>query len=140
MIRAGFFRENEGFRVVIAGHANHAPEGQDIVCSSVSVLLFALIGYLRTLKGSKCRVHKLTKGYAEISCSPSCEEFLRMACIGILQVSEQYPECVTVHNEIWRSRFGAQGAMKASPSHRNSGETEGVCIRGRTKFFSFFRR
>ncbi len=117
MIDAGFFRENDGFRVIITGHAGYAPEGQDIVCASVSSLIYAMIGYLHTLKGSKCKVHKLQKGYAEMSCASVGEEAVRMTCIGILQVSEQYPQCVRLHNEIWKSRFGApKGVSMAAPS------------------------
>ena len=140
MIHASFFHEDCGFRVIIEGHANYAPEGQDIVCASVSSLLYALIGYLRTCGDGRCRVHKLKKGYAEMSCSFECEEFLRMACIGILQISEQYPECVRVHNGIWRSRLCALDASMAAPSRHKSGETKGVCIHGRKNFFGFFRR
>jgi len=46
MIDAGFFKEEDGFRVIISGHANYAPEGEDIVCSAVSALFYALAGYL----------------------------------------------------------------------------------------------
>lgn len=117
MIDAGFFKENDGFRVIITGHAGYATEGQDIVCASVSTLFYTMVGYLHTLKGSKCKVHKLQKGYAEMSCSAVGEEALRMTCIGILQVSEQYPQCVRLHNEIWKSRFGAHnGVSMAAPS------------------------
>ncbi len=115
MIDAGFFRENDGFRVIITGHADYAPEGQDIVCASVSSLFYAMIGYLHTLKGSRCRVHKLQKGYAEMSCTSVGEEAVRMTCIGILQVSEQFPQHVRLHNEIWKSRFGAPDGVNMAP-------------------------
>ncbi len=137
MIDAGFFKEDDGFRVIITGHAGYAPEGQDIVCASVSSLLYATIGYLSTLKASKCRVHKLQKGYAEMSCSALGEEALRMTCIGILQVSEQYPHHVRVHNEIWKSRFGApKGADMAAPSL--SGEQKRSIYTWKKRFFRIF--
>ena len=137
MIDAGFFKEGDGFRVIITGHAGYAPEGQDIVCASVSTLFYAMVGYLNTLKDSKCRVHKLKKGYAEISCSELGEEALRMACIGILQVSEQYPQCVRLHNEIWKSRFGApKGVGMATPSL--SGEQKRSIYTWKKRLFRIF--
>lgn len=137
MIDAGFFKEEDGFRVIIAGHAGYAPEGQDIVCASVSTMLYAMIGYLSTLKGSGCQVHKIQKGYAEISCSALGEEALRMACIGILQVSEQYPQHVRLHNEIWKSRFGARNSVNmAAPSL--SGEQKRSIYTWKKKFFRIF--
>ncbi len=137
MIDAGFFKDNNGFRVIITGHAGYAPEGQDIVCASVSTLFYTMIGYLRTLNGSKCKVHKLEKGYAEVSCAMIGEEALRMTCIGILQVSEQYPQCVRLHNEIWKSRFGApKGADMATPSL--SGEQKRSIYTWKKKLFRIF--
>lgn len=124
MIEAGFFKREDGFCVVISGHANYAPEGQDIVCASVSALLYGLIGYLGTVEQSKVRVRKLVRGYAELTCSQAGEEALRMACIGILQVSERYPAHVRVHNEIWSSRLCAPGATSASPSRNISGDSK----------------
>ena len=137
MIDAGFFRENGGFRVIITGHAGYAPEGQDIVCASVSTLFYTMIGYLYTQKGSKCRVHKLKKGYAEMSCAAVGEEAVRMTCIGILQVSEQYPQCVRLHNEIWKSRFGTHGCVNmAAPSL--SGEQKRSIYTWKKKLFRSF--
>lgn len=127
MINAGFFKEDDGFRVVISGHAGYAPEGQDIVCASVSTLLYATIGYLSTLKGDVCRVHKIQKGYAEISCSEIGEEALRMACIGILQVSEQYPRHVRLHNEIWKSRFGTHNGVKMAAPSLSGEQKRSIC-------------
>ncbi len=137
MIDAGFFKENDGFRVIITGHARYAPEGQDIVCASVSTLLYAMVGYLNTVNGSKCKVYKLEKGYAEVSCAKVGEEALRMTCIGILQVSEQYPQCVRLHNEIWKSRFGAHnGVSMAAPSL--SGDQKRSIYTWKKKFFRIF--
>ena len=105
MIDAGFFLEDGGLRVVISGHANYSKGGGDIVCAAVSSIFFALAGYLLNLKESNSKLRRVEKGYAELTCNRLGEEAFRMACIGILQISEQYPDCVKVHNGIWRSRF-----------------------------------
>ena len=131
MIHAGFFKEENTLRVIISGHANYAPHGEDIVCASVSTLFYSLLGYLRTVSKSRLKVVKIQSGYAEITCDITCEEFLRMTCIGILQVCEQYPQCVTLHNNVWKSRLTTKCADKATLSLK-SGEKTGVCIHGRT--------
>lgn len=132
MIHAGFFKEEDTYRVIISGHANFAPHGQDIVCASVSTLFYTLLGYLKTVRTSRLKIVKIQSGYAEIMCDASCEEFLRMICIGILQVCEQYPQCVTLHNNIWKSRLTTKCAEKDALSLKSGDET-GVCIHGRKK-------
>lgn len=122
MIDVGFFREDKEYRLIISGHANYAPEGQDIVCSAVSTLFNTLVGYLPTVKKCRYKICRVQKGYAEIVCSFEGEEALRMVCIGVLQISEQYPMHVRLQNHIWKSRFGANIAGEAAPSRTISGD------------------
>ena len=100
MIRAGFFRDCDGYRVVVEGHSGYAQAGQDIVCAAVSGIFFALAGYLKNTPGG-CDIISIRSGFAELACPRGSEEALKMACIGMIQVGELYPECVTVCNKIF---------------------------------------
>lgn len=104
MIEAGFFREDDGFRVIVRGHADYAPKGQDIVCAAISTLFFAMTSYISTASGCECKICRLERGYAEFECKGECEEALKQACIGMLIVSENYPRHVKLYNGIWKSR------------------------------------
>lgn len=137
MIDVGFFREDKQYRLIISGHAGYAPEGQDIVCAAISALLCTLVGYLPTVKKCRYRICRMQKGYAEIVCSFEGEEALKMVCIGALQVSEQYPMYVRLHNHIWKSRFGANIAGQAAPGLKISGDKK-RSMHTWKKIFSWF--
>ena len=104
MIEAGFFKEDEGFRVIVRGHANYAPRGQDIVCAAMSVLFLSMTTYISSLEEVRSRVCRLERGYAEFECDRGGEQALKLACIGMQIVSENYPDHVRLYNRIWKSR------------------------------------
>ena len=45
MIVADFTRTSRGYKIRIEGHALYAKEGEDVVCSAVSGIFYALCGY-----------------------------------------------------------------------------------------------
>ena len=107
MIRARFERCGiSRLGVCIEGHSGYSADGKDIVCAGVSAIFYALLGYLSNSFGDSLTVKEVSSGRAEIECPEEGEEAVRMACIGILQISENYPFCVSVENRIWNSKFG----------------------------------
>ena len=102
MIRASFKREGEKLRLTVRGHANYAPLGSDIVCSAASGLIYALAGYLINLKKHGYSINAIESGYADIACDEEYEEAMKLLCIGLIQLAATYPDCICVHNAIWR--------------------------------------
>ena len=95
-------RESGSFREIEAkGHAGYAPEGQDIVCSAFSMLIYTLLSYLDK-NPDKIRVYK-----NRVSSGNICIGFnalhndvdVAFECIinGILLLSEQYPDNIIIH-------------------------------------------
>lgn len=95
-------RESGNFREIEAkGHAGYAPEGQDIVCSAFSMLIYTLVSYL-DINPAKARVYK-----NRVSSGNSCIGFNAVVndvdvvwrCIinGISLLAEQYPDNIVIH-------------------------------------------
>lgn len=82
-------RDN-GFRV--EGHARMAPNGQDIVCASVSSLVGAIIG---TLKGQMVEKSEGVIDYI-LDDSPMLYGCICMLYVGLSNIEQQYPDYVKV--------------------------------------------
>lgn len=84
------------------GHADFNP-GNDIVCSAVSALSYALLGTLENVKDASTD-HKIKNGNMFISINPLNKSVHAIAntvfttvFIGLMQLEVTYPEHVKVH-------------------------------------------
>lgn len=106
MITASFIKEKNGaLRLKVSGHATYKENGQLIVCAAVSGIFYSLLGYLKNTYNDGLVIHALGSGDADIECLGCDSEMFRMACIGILQISESYPGQICVKNGIWDSKL-----------------------------------
>ena len=106
MISASFIKEESGaVRVKISGHATYKENGQLTVCAAVSAIFYSLLGYLKNRHADTLTVRSLESGNADIECMGCDSEIFRMACIGILQISEAYPGQISVKTNIWKSKL-----------------------------------
>ncbi len=105
MIRAEFSHAGEKFRLCIDGHANYSESGSDIVCAAVSGIFYSLLGYL----ANECEslyIRSLCSGHVDIECGAEGLEAMKLACIGLLQISLSYPDCVKLENSVFSWRVG----------------------------------
>ena len=108
MIRAEFSRREGGrVRLQIDGHAGFGEEGNDIVCAAVSAIFYSLCGYLSNFCSAETRLDRIESGHADVSCSTVGEEAMKLACIGIWQISLSYPEHLTVENNAWNWKMNS---------------------------------
>ena len=109
MINANFILEDSGaIRLKISGHAPYKENGQLIVCAAVSAIFYSLLGYLKNRHPDSLKIHALESGNADIECLGCDSEIFRMACIGILQISESYPGQICVKTNVWKSKLCKQ--------------------------------
>lgn len=109
MIKAEFSRCEDGWlRLEIDGHACYGGEGNDIVCAAVSGIFYSLCGYLSNFHSDNIRLDRIESGHAEVRCAEVGEEFMKLACIGIWQISLTYPEFVEVKNNAWHWKMNPQ--------------------------------
>lgn len=101
MIDADFSRTRNGFRLRIEGHAGYGVEGEDIVCSAVSSVFYALCGYIINFKPGKIKVNELRRGLADIELHAECEDQLQLACLGLWQIANTYPAHMKVGIRAW---------------------------------------
>ena len=92
--------------VTAKGHAGYAPEGSDIVCAAVSILLFSLAQRLRELEAAGCvRVEtlRLEAGDAELRWTSGDAAFMRdesaVVRAGLRMLAARYPGNVRVSEE-----------------------------------------
>lgn len=108
MVNAEFMRLEDGnIRLVMKGHSTLKSCGQSIVCASISTVFYTLIGYLKNTFGAKFKILRLNPGDIDILCDNLGGEAFRMACIGLLQISELFPTEISVINRVWESRLCA---------------------------------
>jgi len=97
MIRISFFKnkENEIYGFEFEGHAGYASYGKDIVCASVSVLVFNTINSIERFTENDFVLEKNDeKGriYFKLKDSPddSCELLLKSLELGICEIHREY--------------------------------------------------
>lgn len=105
MIKVCFTKEDNDIRLVMTGHSDYKENGQLIVCSAVSAIFYTLLGYLKNSYGEKLIINSIESGMTDIVCRDCDTEPFRMACIGLLQISECYPGQISIQNGIWDSRI-----------------------------------
>ncbi len=103
MINVCFSKDSESIRLVMTGHSDFKANGQLIVCSAVSAIFYTLLGYLKSTYREKLIINSIESGFTDIMCKDCDTEPFRMACIGLLQISECYPGQICIQNKIWDS-------------------------------------
>jgi len=102
MIVADFTKDEEGYRLLIQGHAENSQEGGDAVCSAVSGIFYALCGYLLNMKSKGLIINKIAPGIGDIYCSHEGEDAMIFACIGLSQIMLTYPGNLEVNNNAFQ--------------------------------------
>lgn len=93
MIVVELKNEGDKYNVCGIGHADYNP-GNDIVCSAVSMLFYAFVGYLVN-SNIECK-YTLDSGNSRIEAVGDAKECFEMLKIGVLQLEEKYPDNVKV--------------------------------------------
>ena len=105
MIEASFARSDGRLLLDVIGHAGYSSSGDDVVCAAVSGIVYALAGYLvNECKGAV--IGALRPGLASLECGGDGEAAMRMAYVGLLQLSLTYPAFVSVRCDAWRVNIG----------------------------------
>lgn len=91
------------YKLTASGHAGYAPEGYDIVCGAISILLFTLANALDDFGADNLKVD-LEPGDTTISCTASygdieIDSFFKFAMEGLELLEEQYPDYVEILEE-----------------------------------------
>lgn len=99
MIQAQYYTDGERHRLALSGHAHYDERGKDIVCASVSAIVYALLGWLENnpddlenvstdVKSGNVLIECIGGEYAAVAFS--------MAAIGLEQVAYTYPDHVAI--------------------------------------------
>ena len=115
MLKVTFNEENNKLTLELEGHAGQAEEGQDIVCSSCSILAYTVAQIVRDYEfDGKLKsepVIKLQKGHSIISCEPKKKSYAELqyaycvAKVGYLLLENNYPQYVEL------KMFGAEESV-----------------------------
>lgn len=107
MITAAYSRKNEKRKTVYClsadGHAGYAPEGQDIICSAVSILMFSLANSLSDSGAYDLNV-EMESGHMVVECVSvfadiEIETLFKFTMIGLELLEEQYPDFIEIIEE-----------------------------------------
>lgn len=89
--------------IVVEGHANYAPRGQDIVCASVSCLFYTLANSIIAMTDADVQVEDKMekqilniKGVCPIDQRMLIDLLTDSFFIGVKGISEEYPDYVEV--------------------------------------------
>jgi uncharacterized protein YsxB (DUF464 family) len=99
MVRATYTVEDNTHTLTVAGHANYAEYGKDIVCAGVSSLVQALIGWIEdNYYKANCISIDTKEGEVIISCDGGKDiaAVFQMASIGLEQIADSYPAQVQI--------------------------------------------
>ena len=99
MVKVTYRNKDNEYRLSIAGHAGYRQAGEDIVCSAVSALSYALMGYLELNKEKTAHLTmKHESGSVYISCigNEIIGAAFQMAITGFEMIAEGYPQNVSV--------------------------------------------
>ncbi len=102
MITITYYR-NEN-RVIVNGHAQSGEVGHDLVCASVSILVYTLAAFVRNMEAArqtKCPTVKLGDGQAFIYCNApkkyktSVTLAFDTVCAGFELLAHDYPKNIS---------------------------------------------
>lgn len=95
MIRVWYRREGDSHSLKMDGHADYAGHGEDIVCSGVSAIVCALLGWLENNSEdlSYCD-YEAESGSVHIDCEGGerTAAVFEMTAIGLLQIEDSYKD------------------------------------------------
>lgn len=86
------------YKIKLDGHA----KGSEKVCTAISSLCFALLGYLKNAKEVETKKSDYQSGKVDIEFvgGASAEAVFKMFCIGLLQIEKKYPKFIEVTVDI----------------------------------------
>ncbi len=86
------------YKIKLDGHA----KGSEKVCTAISSLCFALLGYLKNAKEVETKKSEYQSGKVDIEFvgGASAEAVFKMFCIGLLQIEKKYPKFISVDVDI----------------------------------------
>lgn len=85
-------------RITVAGHAEYAPSGKDIVCAAVTALAHTLIKSIEDLAEDKI-TYSISPGKVDIeygNLSEKSRTLVDSFFIGICMVADEYPDYVQI--------------------------------------------
>lgn len=94
-----YSRTEDGHELMISGHAGYDSEGRDIVCSAVSAIAYALLGFLENEANDASDYAYMTEsGLLGVTAAASdrVDVAFDMALIGLMQIAKNYPDYVRV--------------------------------------------
>lgn len=107
MTEVRFNRGKKYFSLIVTGHAYGGEKGKDLVCGSVSTLVYTLSQYLSVSKKrkmlKKAPVIELESGKAVISCKPKKNmqnyiiEAFTVIQSGFALLAAEYPDNITLY-------------------------------------------
>ena len=97
MTHVYYSKDKDRHELSAIGHANYDEQGKDIVCSAVSAINYALIGFLENSTGMYDYFIKDGFLTAWSDRSRKRDAAFEMAIIGLEQIAQQYPDNVTLH-------------------------------------------
>ena len=100
MIEIKYICDKNELNMSIEGNADYAPEGQDIICASVSILLHALIGRLKETGAGLTAT--MDKGEAWLHAEgEDIEEIFKTVLSGYLYLAVNCPEYVSLRGDLY---------------------------------------
>ena len=100
MVRARYSRNDYTHSLVVVGHAGYSSEGNDIVCSGVSAIVYSLLGFLHNAVDKDDRLTaSVDSGESLIFWKGNSVEVnaaFQMAVIGLAQMAKKHPHHVSV--------------------------------------------
>lgn len=101
--------------IQIRGHAYYAPEGYDIVCASISALMWTFIESVEQMADDKIK-YDVSPGRADIyfrNLSETGKVLVSSFFIGVQTVEDEYPDRVKVYrNGLGNEQAGAERKEK----------------------------
>ena len=94
-----YSRTEDGHELMISGHAGYDSGGRDIICSAVSSIAYALLGFLENEANGASDCDYMTEsGLLGVTAAASerVDVAFEMALIGLRQIELQYPDYVRV--------------------------------------------
>lgn len=84
--------------IIVLGHAEYAPEGQDIVCAGVTALTQSLVKSIEDLTEDKIE-YEISSGKVDIkygNLSGKAKTLVDSFFIGICMIVDEYPDYVRI--------------------------------------------
>lgn len=100
MIRGHYTHRGRKHELCINGHAGYAEYGKDIVCSGVSAIVYALLGWIEHHEDELTELEDVIveDGQVYIACAGNdrVNTAFQVAVTGLVQIARQYPDCVEI--------------------------------------------